>query len=160
MIAALRAAYPLVGVMAAYVGGLAFGVGLGRTFAPLPAKRSRWISDEYKQLTGNCHEVATLIRLLLRGQRPVAPALRPCGRGPAAVVRWNQSAGRAAREHAGLALISPPSFDNDYFRLAFQLGLGRHFFAPSQRSAWSAMAHQRQGSYRPIDRSTGGPGSL
>lgn len=44
-LAALRAAHPFAGIMAAYVAGLACGVRIGKTFAKLPPKRSMWISD-------------------------------------------------------------------------------------------------------------------
>jgi hypothetical protein len=101
-VAALRAAHPLAGIMAAYVAGLAFGVRLGKTFAPLPGKRSKWISDEYRRLSESARvEVQRMIRTLLRAQQPVPRrhSQRPADAAAdmAAVQRWKQSAGRAAR---------------------------------------------------------------
>ena len=77
--------------------GIATGVRLGRTFAPEPRSRSKWISDEYKRLTEpNRRDAQRYIRRLLRIQEPPPPKAAPIADEVAAAKRWSREAGRRA----------------------------------------------------------------
>jgi hypothetical protein len=55
--------------VAACAYGIAVGVRLGRTFAPPAPRRTKWISEEYKQLTeSNRRDVQRYIRRMLKIQ--------------------------------------------------------------------------------------------
>ena len=85
-----------------YVVGFAFGVRLGKSFAPPPRPRSKWISDEYRRLTEpNRREVQKVIRLLLKAQSPPPPKSSRPEDSIASAIRWMRTAGRQARAFPG-----------------------------------------------------------
>jgi hypothetical protein len=78
--------------------GLAIGIRLGRTFAPPPKSRSKWISDEYKRLTEpNRRDAQQYIRKLLKAQTPPTPRPSSTAEELAAAKRWIREAGRLGR---------------------------------------------------------------
>jgi hypothetical protein len=78
--------------------GLAIGIRQRLTFAPPPAARSKWISEEYKQLAEpDRRDVQRYIPKLLKVQTP-PQAASPRARDELAAAReWTRAAGRLAR---------------------------------------------------------------
>jgi hypothetical protein len=70
-VSALAAEYRTVRVeIVAYLAGLAQGVRIGRTFAPGPKPRSKWISEECRRLTeASRRDVQRYIRQLGHAER-------------------------------------------------------------------------------------------
>jgi hypothetical protein len=84
-----------------YIAGLAHGIRRGRTFAPPPRARSKWISDEYKRLSEpNRRTVQKHIRALLKAQTPIRQPAPSAAAELAAAKRWTERFGRAARRQA------------------------------------------------------------
>ena len=86
-----------------FLQGFAIGLRLGRTFAPLPRPRSKWISDEYRRLSeASRRDVQRYIRRLLRLQNPPPPKAPPAPVEVEAARTWAKKAGRLAwAQHTG-----------------------------------------------------------
>lgn len=96
--AALAYEHHLEAVVVSFAYGLAVGVRQGRTFAPPPPRRSKWISDEYKRLSEpSRRDVQKYIRTLLRAQEPPKPPAPPAALEVEAARRWVRAAGKLAR---------------------------------------------------------------
>jgi hypothetical protein len=97
----LASAHRVEALTISFAYGLAIGIRQGRTFAPPPKHRSKWISDEYKRLTEpNRRDAQRYIRKLLKAQTPPRPKAPPAEVELAAAKRWAQEAGRLARKEA------------------------------------------------------------
>lgn len=95
----LASAHHIDPATVAFTFGVAIGVRMGRTFAPPPTPRTKWISDEYKRLhEGNRRDVQRYIRKLLKAQEPPRPPAASPQEELAAARRWMQQAGKAARQ--------------------------------------------------------------
>ena len=101
--ASIAAEHQIPVVVAACAYGIAVGVRLGRTFAPQPRARSKWISDEYKRLSEPARrEAQKYIRKLLRIQDPPPPKAPPPGVEGEAAKAWAKKMGRLAwAQHTG-----------------------------------------------------------
>jgi hypothetical protein len=84
--------------VAACTYGIAVGVRLGRTFAPQPKARSKWISEEYKRLSEPARrDVQQYIRRLLKIQDPPTPKAPASPQEElAAAKRWAREMGHVA----------------------------------------------------------------
>lgn len=88
-------------ILVAYVTGMAQGIRIGRTFAPIQRRAKQWISEEYRRLTvAGRRDVQRYIRKLLKiEQRKPAAAGAPAATEATHAREWARQMGSNARTH-------------------------------------------------------------